>query len=56
MGYYLALRAISTPVLMLVLYEESRPWGIDHHMGQIYYFGFFRDLSGEHCPAVLHLY
>jgi hypothetical protein len=41
MGYYLALRAISTPVLMLVLYEESRPWGIDHHMGQIYYFGFF---------------
>ncbi len=41
MGYYLLLRAISTPLLMLVLYEESRPWGIDHHIGQIYYFGFF---------------
>ena len=41
MSYYLALRAISTPVLMAVLYEESRPWGIDHHIGQIYSFGFF---------------
>ncbi len=41
MSYYLALRAISTPVLMAVLYEESRPWGIDHHVGQIYSFGFF---------------
>jgi hypothetical protein len=41
MGNYLALRAISTPVLMLVLYEESRPWGIGHHIGRIYYFGFF---------------
>jgi hypothetical protein len=41
MGYYLALRAIATPALMLVLYEEPRPWGIDHHLGQIYYFGFF---------------
>ena len=26
---------------MLVLYVESQPWGIDHHIGQIYYFGFF---------------
>jgi hypothetical protein len=42
MGSYLALRAISTPVLMLVLYAESKPWGIDHHLAQeIYYFGFF---------------
>jgi len=41
MSYYLALRAISAPVLMLVLYEESQPWGIDHHIGQIYSFGFF---------------
>jgi hypothetical protein len=41
MGLYLALRAIATPVLMLVLYEESKPWGIDHNLGKIYYFGFF---------------
>jgi hypothetical protein len=41
MGYYLALRAISTPVLMLVLHLESQPWGIDNHIGRIYYFGFF---------------
>jgi len=41
MGFYLALRAIATPVLMLVLFEESKPWGLDHHLDQIYYFGFF---------------
>ena len=41
MGVYLTLRAISTPVLMLVLYEESKPWGIDHHLNSVYYFGFF---------------
>ena len=41
MGYYLALRAISTPALLLVLYIESKPWGRDFHAGQIYYFGFF---------------
>jgi len=41
MGNYLALRAISTPVLMLLLYLESKPWGRDFHIGQIYYFGFF---------------
>ncbi|MGA2569000.1 MAG: hypothetical protein ABSF23_00635 [Terracidiphilus sp.] len=38
---YLALRALSTPLLMLVLYEEAQPWGRDLHAGQIYYFGFF---------------
>ncbi len=27
--YYLALRAISTPLLMLVLHAESQPWGRD---------------------------
>jgi hypothetical protein len=41
MGSYLALRAISTPTLLLVLYLESKPWGRDFHAGQIYYFGFF---------------
>jgi hypothetical protein len=41
MGNYLALRAISTPALMLLLYLGSKPWGRDFHIGQIYYFGFF---------------
>lgn len=41
MSYYLGLRAISTPVLMIVLHEESQPWGRIHHLGQLYYFGFF---------------
>jgi hypothetical protein len=41
MGYYLALRAISTPLLTLVLYAETKPWAKDIHAGQIYYFGFF---------------
>ncbi len=41
MSYYLALRVISTPVLLLVLYEESQPWGLDHRIGELYYFGFF---------------
>jgi hypothetical protein len=43
MGYYLVLRAISTPILMLVLREESQPWGEARRavLGKIYYFGFF---------------
>ncbi len=41
MGYYLVLRAISTPLLMLILYLETKPWATDFHAGQIYYFGFF---------------
>jgi hypothetical protein len=41
MGYYLALRAISTPALMLFLYLDTKPWAINVHAGQIYYFGFF---------------
>lgn len=43
MGYYLTLRAISTPILMLVLREESQPWGEARLiiLGKIYYFGFF---------------
>jgi hypothetical protein len=41
MGYYLLLRAISTPILTLALYLATKPWGRDFHIGQIYYFGFF---------------
>jgi len=41
MGYYLLLRAISTPVLTLALYLTAKPWARDFHIGQIYYFGFF---------------
>jgi hypothetical protein len=43
MGYYLTLRAISAPLLVLVLNEESQPWGQARHviLGKIYYFGFF---------------
>jgi hypothetical protein len=41
MSYYLALRAISTPVLMLMLREASQPWARAYHAGQVYYFGFF---------------
>ncbi|MGA3102530.1 MAG: hypothetical protein ABSD61_11770 [Terracidiphilus sp.] len=43
MGYYLTLRAISAPLLVLVLYEESQPWGQARRiiLGKIYYFGFF---------------
>ncbi len=43
MGYYLILRAISTPILMLVLHEESQSWSQDRHamLGKIYFFGFF---------------
>jgi hypothetical protein len=41
MSYYLALRAISSPILMIALREESQPWGRQFHAGQIYYVGFF---------------
>jgi hypothetical protein len=41
MGTYLGLRAISAPLLVLVLYGESLPWGRDRHIGEIYSFGFF---------------
>jgi len=41
MGIYLGLRAISAPLLLLVLSGESQPWGRDFHLGQIYFFGFF---------------
>lgn len=41
MGMYLGLRAISTPLLLLVLREGSQPWARDFHLGKIYSFGFF---------------
>lgn len=41
MSYYVALRVISTPLLLLVLHEQASPWGRQHYLGQIYYFGFF---------------
>ena len=41
MGIYLGLRAISAPLLLFVLREESQPWGRGFHLGQIYFFGFF---------------
>jgi len=43
MGYYLTLRAVSTPILMLVLREESLPWDRAHQilLARIYMVGFF---------------
>jgi hypothetical protein len=36
MSYYLTLRAISTPLLVLLLEVESQPWGRVFHVGQSY--------------------
>jgi len=43
MGYYLTLRAISTPILMFVLHEGSLPWDRADRivLHKIYIFGFF---------------
>ena len=41
MSYYLALRAISTPLLLVILHNESQPWARDYALGRLYYFGFF---------------
>jgi len=43
MSYYLALRAISTPLLFFVLRAESTEWGRVHEivLSKVYYFGFF---------------
>lgn len=41
MSQYLALRAISTPILMFALYESSQPLGRAYHASEFYYFGFF---------------
>jgi hypothetical protein len=39
MGWYLLLRAISTPVLLGVLYAQYQPWG--HILGDSYFFGYY---------------
>ncbi len=54
MGYYLMLRAISTPILMFVLREKSQPWDRAHHIliAKIYMFGFF----GTYLAAVILLF
>ena len=43
MSYYLAMRAVSTPLLFVVLRAESLGWGRVHEvvLSKIYYFGFF---------------
>jgi hypothetical protein len=38
---YIALRAVSAFVLMAVLGLESTPWGESHHLGMVYFFGYF---------------
>ncbi len=38
---YLTLRAVATPLLVFLLYEEARPWGHANHLGQIYALVFF---------------
>jgi hypothetical protein len=38
---YIALRAVSAAFLMAVLGLESTPWGESHHLGMMYFFGYF---------------
>ena len=40
MGYYLTLRAIATPLLLLVLCVELQPWARANHLCVIYAYGF----------------
>jgi len=40
-GFYLLLRAVSGAILLPVLELESRPWGESHHLGMVYFFGYF---------------
>ncbi|MGA2206759.1 MAG: hypothetical protein ABSG10_08510 [Terracidiphilus sp.] len=37
---YLTLRAVATPLLVFLLYEESRPWGLANHLARVYAWGF----------------
>src|SRR5208283_2772526 len=39
MGAYLALRLVSTPVLLAVLYVQSQPWGRNYFV--VYFFGYW---------------
>jgi len=38
---YLALRAVSGAILLTVLSLESGMWGTSHHLGMVYFFGYF---------------
>src|ERR1035437_166807 len=38
MGAYLALRVASTPVLLILLYVQSQPWGRNHYFVNFHYF------------------
>jgi hypothetical protein len=38
---YIALRAVSGITLLAVLGLESTPWGESHHLGMVYFFGYF---------------
>jgi len=54
MGYYLLVRAVSTPLLLFVLHEKTVPWGYAHHavIGKIYALSFF----GSYLAAVVLLF
>lgn len=39
MGYYLVLRAFSTPALFAILYVQSQPWGRDYF--PVYFFSYW---------------
>ncbi len=41
MSSYLTLRAVSTPLLLFVLYGEGQSWGRELNFGKIYTLGFF---------------
>jgi hypothetical protein len=38
---YLLLRAVGGSLLLLILSFESRPWGASHHLGIVYFSGYF---------------
>jgi hypothetical protein len=40
-GLYLTLRAVSGALLLTVLHLESSAWGVSHHLGMLYFFGYF---------------
>jgi hypothetical protein len=40
-GSYLVLHAVSGAFLLAVLHLESQPWGQSHHLGMVYFFGYF---------------
>ena len=49
MGIYLVLRAVSTPLLMALMYAQSQPWG--KGLYPVYFFGFFAQYIA--CAALL---